>query len=188
MTPSAGCRYRHGTIPRTTTVPEDKAGACGVRFWLLVCLLLLAPRLHAEAEALDFTLKSTEGDNLRLLDYRGSVVILSFIKGRCRNCERQLRALDALHKRYHPLGLHVLGISADMGSERAAALSEKLQLGFPILLDDRQVASQRYRSALMPALVVVDKDGRQRFLHQDYREVDAGKYEAELRQLLNEWQ
>ena len=90
---------------------------------------------QAAEDAPDFTLKSVEGENLRLKDYRGSGVILSFIQGRCRShCEEQLRALLELLERYNPVGLHILGISS-MSNERAAALREELKLDFPILLD-----------------------------------------------------
>lgn len=186
MNPSAGC---HVTTPTERPEPIAVRGrAAAVCLLLLVCLLTALPLRADDAAPLDFTLKSIDGDNLRLLDYRGSVVILSFFDGRCRDCEQQLRALDELQRRYNELGLRVLGIT-DPNNERAAKLSEKLKLSFPILLDRDQLSRRQVdANTLMPALVLVDKDGRQRYLHPDYRDADELKYESELRQLLNEWQ
>lgn len=190
MISPAGRRHRHSITPQCGQIfrHHQSTAECIVRYCLLALLLLGVAPAHAADEAPDFTLKSLQGENLRLKDYRGSVVILSFITGRCRNCEQQLRALDELHKRYNPVGLQVLGISADLTNERAAALREELKLGFPILLDKDKQTTQQYQATLMPALVVVDKDGRQRYLHQNSTDADVQAYEAELRQLLNEWQ
>ena len=189
MGSSAGRHHRHEIVSRR--LRRARATAAWVRaalYFLLLAPLVFSASVHATDDAPDFTLKSVEGENLRLKDYRGNVVILSFIKGRCRGrCEEQLRTLQELHERYNPVGLQVLGIGSDMSNERAAALREQLQLDFPILLDKDQQATRQYRATLMPTMVLVDKDGRRRYLHQDFRETDERQYEAELRQLLNEW-
>lgn len=186
MGSSAGRHHRHEIVSQRLR-PATAARVRAALYSPLLALLFVASA-HATEDAPDFTLKSVEGENLRLKDYRGNVVILSFIKGRCRGrCEEQLRTLQELHERYNPVGLQVLGIGSDMSNERAAALREQLQLDFPILLDKDQQATRQYQATLMPAMVLVDKDGRRRYLHQDFREADERQYEAELRQLLNEW-
>lgn len=191
MGSSAGHHHRHEIVSQRLRLLTRAIVAWGraALYSLLLAPLLLGASAQAADDAPDFTLKSVEGENLRLKDYRGSVVILSFIKGRCRGrCEEQLRILQALHERYNPVGLHVLGISSDMSNERAATLREQLQLDFPILLDKDQQATRQYQQAtIMPTMVLVDKDGRRRYLHQDFRKTDERQYEAELRQLLNEW-
>src|SRR3569833_1080410 len=188
MSSSAGRRHRHEIVSQRRRPYAYANGWLRAACAGLLALLLLGRVVQAAEDAPDFTLKSVEGENLRLKDYRGSVVILSFIQGRCRShCEAQLRALQELHERYNPVGLQILGISS-MSNERAAALREELKLDFPILLDKDQQATQQYQATLMPTLVLVDKDGRRRFLHQDYRDADEQQYETELRQLLKEWQ
>lgn len=185
MSSSAGRRHRHEFVSRFARPPGR---LLRTSCYVLLAWVLLGTQTQAADDAPDFTLKSVQGENLRLKDYRGSVVILSFIQGRCRNhCEEQLRALQELHERYNPVGLQILGISSDMSNERAAALRDQLKLDFPILLDKNQRATKQYQATLMPALVLVDKDGRRRYLHQDFRNTDEQQYEAELRQLLNEW-
>ena len=187
MSSSAGCRHRHEIVSQRRRPYPYANGWLRAACAGLLALLLLG-QAQAADDAPDFTLKSVEGENLRLKDYRGSVVILSFIQGRCRShCEEQLRALQELHERYNPVGLQKLGISS-LSNERAAARREELKLDFPILLDKEQQATQQYQATIMPTLVLVDKDCRRRFLHQDYRDADERQYETELRQLLNEWQ
>src|SRR3569623_118095 len=95
MTLSAGRSLRHLAAARVryASLGRYRAGVA----WCCASMLFIALSLPAGAStpAVDFTLKSNQGDNLRLFDYRGRVVMLSFIKDRCRNCEQQLRALGA---------------------------------------------------------------------------------------------
>lgn len=160
---------------------------------VLLLLLIVAPGLAAAPlpgtpPAPDFTLKSIQGDNLRLAEYRGQVVMLAFLKNRCRACEQQLQALNALHQRYADQGLRVLALAADLDLGQAKATAAGLRLDFPILIDRDKMIAPRYQIDLMPALVLVDKDGKQRYLHKGYRDTDEAEYEKELRQLLSEWQ
>lgn len=136
----------------------------------------------------DFILKSTHGDNLRLAEYRGHVVMLAFLKDRCRTCEQQLQTMDRLYKRYADQGTRAFAVSADLSLGAARAMAAGLQLGFPILIDRDNVITPRYQIDLMPTLVLVDKDGKQRYVHKGYRDTDEPDYEKELRQLLSEWQ
>lgn len=160
---------------------------------LLLLLAAAAPVLAAAPltevpPAPDFILKSTQGDNLRLAEYRGQVVMLAFLKDRCRACEQQLQALNALHQRYAGQGLHIFALAADLDLGAAQTLAAGLHLGFPILIDRDKVITPRYQIDLMPTLVLVDKDGKQRYVHKGYRDTDEPEYEKELRQLLSEWQ
>ena len=190
MTSAAGRQYQ----PLAHTPPARTRGAAtrtGARAWLYLFILFgFTPAAFAAAPPLaapDFILKSTQGENLRLSEYRGQVVLLAFIKTRCRPCEDQLRALDALNKRYAAQGARSFIISADLNLAAASAFGAGLGLSFPILIDPDRRVTALYQAALMPTLVMVDKDGKQRYVHQGYRETDEREYENELRQLLSEW-
>src|SRR3569833_2253937 len=111
MSSSAGRRHRHEIVSQRRRPYAYANGWLRAACAGLLALLLLGRVVQAAEDAQDFTLKSVEGENLRLKDFRGSVVILSFIQGRCRSlCEEQLRALQELHERYNPFGLQILGI------------------------------------------------------------------------------
>ena len=45
-------------------------------------------------EAPDFALHAAAGDNVRLSEHRGEVVVLSFWSSRCNSCRTQLAALN----------------------------------------------------------------------------------------------
>jgi len=185
MTPVAGRLY-----PRIAHLWAAPLHRLGIVVLLLLSLVAAWPGLvRADAPlAPDFILKSTQGGNLRLAEYRGHVVMLAFFKNRCRTCEQQLQTLDRLYKRYADQGARAFAVSADLGLAAAQATAAGLQLDFPILIDHDKVITPLYQIDLMPTLVLVDKDGKQRYVHKGYRDTDVADYEKELRQLLSEWQ
>ena len=64
-------------------------------------------------KAPDFALPAAVGSNVRLSEYRGQAVIISFWSSRCSVCARQLALLDRLYATYRSSGLVVLAVSVD---------------------------------------------------------------------------
>ena len=56
----------------------------------------------------DFALHTAAGDNVRLSEHRGEVVVLSFWSSRCTSCRTQLVALNRSLATYRSAGLEVL--------------------------------------------------------------------------------
>ena len=48
----------------------------------------------------DFALKSSTGENLRLSEYRGDVVMINFWATWCGPCRQEMPLLDELYNRY----------------------------------------------------------------------------------------
>ena len=61
----------------------------------------------------DFALHASAGDNVRLSEHRGDVVVLSFWGSRCTPCRAQLAALDRSFLTYRSAGLPIYGIGVD---------------------------------------------------------------------------
>ena len=88
----------------------------------LACVLACASPLAA-AEAInipapDFTLESRSGENLRLEDHRGEVVMLNFWASWCGPCRQEMPLMDELYSQYKDLGFTILAVNVD-GSEIA---------------------------------------------------------------------
>ena len=71
------------------------------------------------AEAPDFVLKSVSGKNLRLSEYRGEVVMLSFWATWCGDCRAQLDELGEMRDRYQDAGVELLAVSLDQNARQA---------------------------------------------------------------------
>jgi peroxiredoxin len=137
-------------------------------------------------EAPDFGLHAVVGSNVRLSEYRGEVVVLSFWGSRCAQCRTQLAALDKSLRTYQSAGLRVFGINVDDDQARALEVAKSQSLGFPLLLDPEKSVSRRYGIDNLPMTLLVDRSGIVRYAHRDYSGKEETLYLNELRALLNE--
>ena len=155
--------------------------------------LLLAVGLAGPAAAVtiqddapDFTLKSLEGSNLRLEEYRGQVVLINFWASWCGPCRQEMPLLDRLHQRSVDTGFAVLGINVEGEEAPARELIDKIPVTFPVLIDEGQLVSELYRLEAMPSTVVVDRDGVVRYIHRGYKPGDEAKYVEVVKELIRE--
>jgi thiol-disulfide isomerase/thioredoxin len=83
----------------------------------------------------DFALKSSTGQNLRLSEYRGDVVMINFWATWCGPCRQEMPLLDELYARYQRVGFNLLGVNIDDDSRRAMQMIDELGVSFPVLFD-----------------------------------------------------
>ena len=156
-------------------------------FPLLVAFVAAkAGAVGLQEEAPDFTLKSLEGSNLRLEEYRGQVVLINFWASWCGPCRQEMPLLDRLHHRYEDTGFAVLGINVEGEAAPAQEIVDKTKVTFPILIDEGQAVSELYNLEAMPSTVVVDRDGIVRYIHRGYKPGDEAKYVEVVKQLIRE--
>jgi peroxiredoxin len=134
----------------------------------------------------DFTLRTAEGRNLRLQEQRGQVVLVNFWATWCGPCKVEMPHLNRLYDKYRSSGFTLLGVNIDEDPRLATALATRMGLKFPVLLDGDKTVSRRYDLGSMPATVLIDRDGRVRYLHRGYREGYEDTYDKQIRELVKE--
>lgn len=134
----------------------------------------------------DFVLKSATGENLRLSEYRGEVVMINFWATWCGPCRQEMPLLDELYSRYHKVGFSLLGVNIDDDSSKAMQMVEELGVSFPVLFDEQKQVSKLYEVEAMPVTVLVDREGTVRHVHHGYKPGYEQKYLTEIRSLLRE--
>jgi peroxiredoxin len=134
----------------------------------------------------DFALKSSTGENLRLSEYRGDVVMINFWATWCGPCRQEMPLLDELYTRYERVGFNLLGVNIDDDSRRAMQMIEELGVNFPVLFDARKEVSKLYEVDAMPVTVLVDREGNVRYVHHGYKPGYEEKYLDQIRSLLRE--
>ncbi len=169
---------------------------------LLTAFLMTVLCLNAHAKEIsgkmpDFTLDSTSGENVRLEELRGQVVMLNFWATWCGPCRQEMPALEALYQRYSKAGFTILGINvenstnADKKTEIDKFVTEK-QLTFPVLYDNQKTVTSILEKQFlgknmgMPTTVFLDRSGNARFLHEAYKPGDEKKYKQMIKTLLRE--
>lgn len=143
-----------------------------------------SPAGRARATAPDFELETLRGDTVRLADHLGrDVVLLDFWATSCEPCLAELPELEALHRKYGPRGLVVLGIAIDGPDSIAAVRAEVRKLGvtFPVLLDqETRVLALYDPKGTAPFSVLIDRRGAIVAKREGYTTGSAEALEADL--------
>ena len=134
----------------------------------------------------DFALKSSGGDNVRLSEYRGDVVMVNFWATWCGPCRQEMPLLDELYSRYERVGFSLLGVNIDDDSRKAMNMVSDLGVSFPVLFDARKEVSKLYKVDAMPVTVLIDREGTIRYVHHGYKPGYEDKYLDQIRSLLRE--
>lgn len=134
----------------------------------------------------DFTLKSTQGENLRLSEHRGEVILLNFWASWCGPCRQEMPLLNAINDRYSKLGFSVIGVNVDKDSALANKVLKDIPVAFPVLYDNLSLVSASYDVNAMPTTVLIDRDGNMRYLHKGYKPGLELTYEQQIKELIKE--
>ncbi len=132
----------------------------------------------------DFTLHAMGGPNLRLKEQRGRVVMVNFWATWCGPCRQEMPQLNRLYEKYKASGFVLLGVNVDDDVAKAAEVVGKLGVTFPVLLDTEKTVSKLYDLSTMPSTVIIDRDGKVRYVHRGYLAGYEDNYEKQIRELL----
>lgn len=145
----------------------------------------------AQAEAIDavapdFTLKSRSGENMKLSEFRGDVVMINFWASWCAPCRQEMPLLEDMYKKYNELGFVLLGVNVEENSAKANDFLRDVPVSFPILFDDKNEISKLYKVVAMPSTIMVDRDGKMRYIHRGYLPGYEKKYVKQIKELIRE--
>ena len=161
-----------------------------VRLLALATLAVISGAVGAATTAAsgapDFTLPSIDGPNLRLQEQRGQVVMINFWATWCGPCRVEMPHLARLYDKYRGSGFTVLAVNIDEDPYKAASLAKQLGMRVPVLLDREKKVSRLYDLSTMPSTILVDREGRVRYVHRGYRDGYEETYDRQIRELLRE--
>ncbi len=146
------------------------------------------PALAADATqpAPAFTLASRAGGQVSLADLKGQVVMINFWASWCGPCRQEFPALDQIYAKYKPMGFTLVAINVESEKSDAEKFLSKTPASFPILFDPDNKVSSQYGVSAMPTTILVDRQGRVRWLHRAYKPGDEAEYIEQIRAALRE--
>lgn len=136
------------------------------------------------AANLDFTLKDMNGDDLKLSDYAGKVILLDFWATWCAPCRIEIPGFIELFDQYEEDGLVILGISVDDPVDALQFYAEDMEMDYPILIgDQRDDVKDAYGPLVgFPTTYLISRDGM--ICHQHTGFAPKSQFEQEIQQLL----
>jgi thiol-disulfide isomerase/thioredoxin len=134
----------------------------------------------------DFALRSFGGENLRLSEHLGEVVVINFWATWCGPCRQEMPLLDEIYVKYRRAGLVLLSVNIDEQREPAVEMAKTLQVSYPVLFDGLKTVSKSYQVGAMPVTVLIDREGLVRYVSEGYKPGYEKRYTEQLRELLNE--
>jgi peroxiredoxin len=134
----------------------------------------------------DLVARDMRGENVRISEFRGQVVVVSFWSGSCNPCRAQLAALDRIAKTYGSAGLVVVGINLDDNPVRAEKFARAQDVGFPLLVSTAKSTGREFGVDRLPMVLFLDRAGLLRVAHREFKARDEAQYVRELRKLLDE--
>ena len=137
-----------------------------------------------QAPAPDFTLKSQNGDNLKLSELRGKVILINFWASWCGPCRMENPHVVELYNHYHDKGLNIIGVSLDKDEAKWKEAIAKDGLTWNHISNLKFWAdpiAEKYNVKAIPATFIVDANGV--IIAKDLR---GAELDAKIKELLGE--
>jgi thiol-disulfide isomerase/thioredoxin len=112
--------------------------------------------------------------------------MINFWASWCGPCRKEFPALDQIYAKYKPMGFTLVAINVESEKADAEKFLAATPASFPILFDPDNKVSGSYGVSAMPTTVLVDRQGRVRWLHRAYKPGDEAKYIEQIRAALRE--
>lgn len=103
---------------------------------------------------------TASGEQARLADFNGRIVLLHFLSPQCPLCEKEAPSLRRLHDSFKDSSFSVVGVAVkgtDPFSVHSFAL--KNNLNFPILMDTEGSLAEFFSISEVPASLFLNRDG-----------------------------
>jgi cytochrome c biogenesis protein CcmG/thiol:disulfide interchange protein DsbE len=108
-----------------------------------------------------FLVKTLDGKEVFLSDFKGKTLIVNFWATWCGNCKVEMPWLAELREKYRSRGVEVLGILTDSASAaKVAAITQKYGVKYPILMCNHKTAQAYGGIPDLPESFFIDRQGR----------------------------
>ena len=116
---------------------------------------------------------------------KGKVVLLDFWASWCEPCKASFPIMDQLQKQYGSRGLVVLAVNVDEKQSDMRDFLKQNTVSFTVVRDAAQKLVAQAGITTMPSSLLIDGEGKVRFLHTGFHGEETRKqYEREIESLL----
>ena len=176
-------------------MPEKGLGRMVTQLMAIAMLLAVAPFCPAgelrslepqAAPALD--LPDLAGLSQSLDAWRGQVVLLNFWASWCQPCLEEMPGIQRLAEKMQGKPFVVVGVNVAETRRKVERAPAQLWISFPVLLDAEGVLFRAWGGKALPTSVLIDHQGRLRYLGLGPLEWDGAEAVGAVEGLLQEAQ
>lgn len=114
----------------------------------------------------DFTLKDIGGNEAKLADFKGKVVLIDFWATWCGPCIKAMPHVQTLYEIYKDKDVVVLGINSwERAKDKVEPFLKEHKITYRILLDLNNEVIKKYGVKGIPSIFIIDKKGTVRFVY-----------------------
>lgn len=142
---------------------------------------LQAPNEAVEAPA--FSLPDLSGKTIKLVEFRGTLVLLNFFATWCVPCRDEMPGMERLYRAHREAGLVVAAVNFQESAKTVRPFVRELKLSFPIILDGEGIVSREYGVRALPVTFLIGRDGNivwRAMGGRDWESAQARRYFAQL--------
>ena len=135
---------------------------------MLMFLTFLFPSTGSAAEikqgypAPDFKLNTLDGKSVQLSTYKGKKVILNFWASWCSPCKTEMPVMEEFFQENKEKDIVLLSVNLtkeDQSKKAVKQFADRLNLSFPIPLDEKGEVSDLYQVITIPTTYFIDEKG-----------------------------
>jgi peroxiredoxin len=107
-----------------------------------------------------FTASTYDGKQVKLSDYAGKPLWLTFGASWCPDCRAEAPDVQAAYLKYQGQGLNILGVFISENASDIKSYAGRVGMTFPIAVDQNTVIASKYRTMGIPTHFFIGADGK----------------------------
>lgn len=113
-----------------------------------------------DTPAPDFVLEDLNGQQIRLSDYKGKVVVLNFWATWCPPCRKEIPDFNELQAQYGDKGVQFIGVALDEeGLPKVKKWTSTNPVNYPVVIADAAIKKSYGEMNAIPVTLLIDRKG-----------------------------